>query len=257
MWVRFLLTSIALSFFAYGQVKKDENRYLRIIPLANKAEFREGPLKNGIRTMLPPRPGEVPPFQIRVKDEVPQKAGLTLRLDRISRFVAIGPKIQQIEISEAQKAGGKAWYTFKAPQAQRTLAVLYRDHKKLDWFNPKSLILKDDAKIFPVGSARFVNVSDRTLAMIFKLVKNGKSVEEIKGLAPGKTYTRPLSAAGEMAKIVIYEKGKQPDEMEEIFLNQIRTEEKERLNLFFYKNSAKAGVRRVILPEKIPALPKL
>jgi len=207
--------------------------------------------------MRPPRPGEAPPSLIRVKDELPQKEALRLRLDQISRFVAFGPKVQKIEIFDAQKEGGKAWYTFQAPQDKRTLAVLYRDHQKLDWFNIKSLVLKDDAQAFPVGSARFANVSDRTIAMVFTLIKNGKQVQEKKGLAPGKVYLRPLNSKGEMAKIVIYEKGKPLDEMEEIFSNRIQTGERERYNVFLYKNSVKAGVRIVQGLETVSLLPKL
>ena len=258
MLVRFLFCFVGLSLFASGQVKEDENRYFRILPLGNMHQFREK-LVNGIRVTLPPRPGEAPPPSASVKDEVPQKGGLTLRVDQISRFVALGPKTKQVQIFEVAKEAEKEWYAFKAPLEKRSLAVLYRDHKKLDWFNTKSLILKDDVKIFPVGSARFVNVSDRTLAMLFTFKKNGKQVEERKGLAPGKVYIRPLAPEGEKAEIYLYEKGKAFEEMVEIFSNRIRAEDGMRFNAFFYKNSSKKGapVRKVMLPESIPVLPSL
>lgn len=258
MLVRFLFCVVGLSLFASGQVKEDENRYFRILPLGNMHKFREI-LVDGIRVTLPPRPGEAPPPNARVKDELPQKGNLTLRVDQISRFVALGPKAEQVQILEVTKDAEKEWYHFKAPVEKRSLAVLYRDHEKLDWFNTKSLILKDDATTFPVGSVRFVNVSDRTLAMVFTFDKNGKQVKERKGLAPGKVYIRTLASKGEKAEIYLYEKGKTFEEMVEVYSNRLRTEEGRRLNAFFYKNSSKKGapVREVIRPEAIPALPSL
>lgn len=259
MLIRFLLFSLGLSLLSNGQVKKDPYRYVRILPLGNAPKFREGPIdENGVRILLKPLPGEAPPRQAAAKDEVPQQQPLSLALDNFSRYVAIGPKVEKIELTAAVEAGGKPFYSFKAPSAQRSLAVLYRDHQKLDWFNTKSLVLKDDASTFPVGSMRFVNVSDQTLGITFTIKKKGQRTKVAKkGVLPGTTLIRKLDKDGELVKIEIVVNG---GENIEIRQSMEKADKGERINAFFYKDGkpkAAKPIRYLNFPEKIPALPKL
>ncbi|MFT6181958.1 MAG: hypothetical protein ACJAQT_002167 [Akkermansiaceae bacterium] len=260
MLIRFLLFSLGLSLLSKGQVKDDPYRYVRILPLGPAAPFREGPIdKDGVRIMLEPEPGEEPPRQAAAKAEVPQLQPLSLALDMFSRYTAFGPKVEKIELTAAIEAGGKAFYSFKAPTAKRSLAVLYRDHQKLDWFNTKSLVLKDDATTFPVGSMRFVNVSDQTLGLTFTIKKKGQRTKVAKvGVAPGRTHIRKLDKDGELVTIEIVNKG--GGENIEIRHSTEKADKGERINAFFYKDTkpkAFKPVRYLNFPEKIPALPML
>ncbi|MFT7173649.1 MAG: hypothetical protein ACI9NQ_001872 [Paracoccaceae bacterium] len=258
MLIRFLLFSLGLSLLSKGQVKDDPYRYVRILPLGNAHKFR-WELVDGIRVVLPPGPGEAPPPQAAAKNEIPQLQPLRLVVDNFSRYAAFGPKVEKIELTAAIEAGGKAFYSFKAPTAKRSLAVLYRDHQKLDWFNTKSLVLKDDAKIFPVGSMRFVNVSDQMLGLTFMIKKKGQRTKVAQvGVPPGRTHIRQLDKDGELLEIVLI-----VDDGEQVEIkasHNVNVDPDKRINAFFYKDSKPGAfkpVRYLTFPEKIPALPKL
>ncbi len=255
MLIRIFVFTFGLSLFAFGQAKEDPYRYMRILPLGNMFA-PPMKLKDGFLDHQPPKPGEAPPGIVVAKGEVPQKQPLRMMVDRLSRFSAIGPEVQEIELSDL-KTPGKVWTKFKAPSVKRSLTVLYRDHKKLDWREMKSLVLKDGAKSFPLGAARFVNVSDRVVELEFTFRKKGKGEDsQIGQIKPGQVYVRPLSAGGERVKITI------PIQGEDQFLTEkmLKPGKEERIQFFFYKDSVKRPpnpVRVVTFPEKIPVLPKL
>ncbi len=235
--------------------KADQNRYLRILPLGNM-HLPDEKLINGIRELQPPKPGEAPPSTLAPQGEIAQEKPLKITIDSPSRFAAFGPEVKEVKLFDAKEAG-QLWFQFPTPALQRSLAVLYRDHQKLDWRHMKSLILKDDALAFPLGAARFVNVSDRSLLLQFTFRKKGKSLTSEKGrLKPGQSYLRRLSAGGEKVKIMIINSGENLLLREEM----LKPDQKQRIQYFFYKNSLKKApkpVRVVTFPEKIPPLPLL
>lgn len=257
MMVRFILSISIFPLVALGQVKKDLNRYLRILPLGG-IYSPEQKLEKGIIQHQPPKLGESAPAMVIVKDELPQEQvtaeGVQITAGRLSRFAIFGPNVKEICLSD-QKPPSEAWCKFPAPEMRNSLAVLYCNHQKDDWRFMESLVLNEDASSFPLGAARFVNVSDRTLKLHFTYRKNGASVETQQGkVKPGQTYVRALSESGERVKITVL------SESEDLFLREqmLKPGKDERRQFFFYKNKVKQAlrpVRVVTFPEKIPKPP--
>lgn len=254
MLVRIFLICVGLSVFASGQAKKDPYRYVRFLPLGNEPQLpRKLDPKTKTIIMGNAKPGEDVPRQVAATDEVPQVNPLEFQRDRLSRFVAYGPKVAKIEITEGEQGGGKKFLTTSIPKLQRSLIVLYRDHRAMNWFTPKSLTLKDDLKTFPLGSMRFANVSDQMMVLTFSV--NGK-VQKPMGLPPGKTHVAKVSGTDVKLKIEVLRQ----NEREFIKSNQIKVDKDRRTNVIFYKDGKPRALKPVLVyeeSEKYPALPKL
>ena len=93
MMVRFILSISIFPLVALGQVKKDLNRYLRILPLGG-IYSPEQKLEKGIIQHQPPKLGESAPAMVIVKDELPQEQvtaeGVQITAGRLSRFAIFG-----------------------------------------------------------------------------------------------------------------------------------------------------------------------
>ncbi len=256
MLIRFLLLTLGFSLLASGQAKRDPYRYVRFLAVGNEPRFVPK-LVNKVIVMQPSRPGEAPPRLVSAKSEVPQINPLEIHRSKFSRFVAFGPKVDRIELTEGETSGGKKWYAAAVPKLQRSLAVLYRDHKTLNWFTTKSLILKDDATTFPLGSARWVNVSDRMVKLTFITQKKGQRPKKRElGLPSGKSLVMKIGADGTTLKVEVPVRGKEP-----VFVSsqRIQVDKDRRHNVIFYKDGKPGSQKPLVFDEseKLPALPKL
>ena len=120
----------------------------------------------------------------------------------------------------------------------------------MNWFNPRILVLKDDAETFPLNSVRFVNVSEEVILMQFAGKKGF-------GIMPGFSKVVPIPATKAQQNLKIG--AKTSAGMEMLFDNQIPAEKGRRLSYFFYKPQKKNPVKPVlytVINEKLPVLPK-
>ena len=89
--------------------------------------------------------------------------GLDLPLRQFSPYATFKGDDETLILKNIATDGGGDFLKFPAPKGEMNLGVLFANHGTRNWLDPKILMLKDDARSFPVGEIRFVNASDRTV----------------------------------------------------------------------------------------------
>ncbi|MDA7882378.1 hypothetical protein N9A94_08750 [Akkermansiaceae bacterium] len=233
--------------FSWAQEAQPQ-KHLRFVPLGEMPPHQEK-IENGVRVHLPPPPGTVPPKPTTLALDPKEGGEVILRLKEFTKLSSIKSTAGGVKLFEGKILGGKPWISSPFPSGNHTLGILYRDLKKMDWFNPVMKIVPDDLGSFPLGTVRFVNVSQYPA-----LVKVGdeKSVR----INPGNHLIKTLKV-GDTAMLVGYEPTKGGPEI--IFKNNFNLKPKQRIQAFLYKAQGKNPRKEVRLfhhPESFTPPPK-
>ena len=231
----FLCLALLLSPVAWAQDAKPP-KHFRFIPLGDRPP-QEEIIKDGVRIHLPFPPGTIPPKPTTLAITPKEGKEVTLRLKEFTRWASVKPATGGVKIFEGKVIGGKPLIASRFPKKGQSLGVLYPDHQKKNWFNPKMLIVSDDLISFPLGSVRFVNVSPHTA-----LVRFGTAKADM--IKPGEILIRKLKQ-GNNPVLVGYLDSTKNNAREVIFDNAIVLNAKQRIQAFFYQAQSKNPKEKV------------
>lgn len=178
-----ILLGLILAGPAHAQDEKPTCR-LRFLAVGNAPPWREE-WRDGIRYEVPPAPGTVPPRNLllegpRAGGEFEEFGSVVLELGRVSGEVEV-PAGRAVRLRE--KSAERPWLELPAPGEDGFLVILRRGGDGRSWFEARAQVVADD---FPAGGLRFVNASDRTLAVTLGEAKVA--------LVSGKVWTTRLLA---------------------------------------------------------------
>lgn len=200
-----------------------------------------GPELPGDEDHLLHLPGEVlPAFRVSVLSG--EKALPFLLAPRtLTDPFAVDGASPELRLQKGRGEQAKTWLTVPMPTAPLNLGVLYREHETTDWNKPQILLLDDSPEAFPVGTARFVNVSEYLV-----LVQIGDPDDlpppKIFGLPAGKAIQKPLRTGNKQIRVGYLKPNK---ERRWIWSNKVNLGENQRLQAFFYKAQGKNPRQRV------------
>ncbi|NNC89412.1 MAG: hypothetical protein HKN82_13220 [Akkermansiaceae bacterium] len=135
--------------------------WLRFLPVGESPPVRQE-VRDGVRYLLPPPPGSVPPRMVSVGSEEGRQASapVQLKLRTLSARVLATPGAVPIrEVVDGGSGDSRRWHELRMPNRGAVLAVLWRDPQARSWTRARSLVLADDLEAFPGGTIRFTNVS--------------------------------------------------------------------------------------------------
>ena len=235
-----LLILLAMPTLVFAQ---NEQKRVRFIPLGELPDWKEE-LKDGVRVQTKPPEGALPPAFISAPNgaENIQKQGLTLR--QPTGFMTFGPQAAGLSLHEGEVAGGEALLKSAMPTSAFSLGVLFRDNTEMSWTSPKMMLLNDSADALPVGSIRFVNVSD-----LKAIVKVGAKSDVIQ---PGGTLVKPLKEGDNPILAGYYDKD---GAVFMIFQNSVKLLQNQRVQAFFFKGQGdkpRTDVKFISFPEPLP-----
>ena len=200
-------------------------KHVRFIPLGElppHGEYIEG----GVRIHRPPPPGTVPPSPMVIAEDAKEGLPVKLRLKQFTEQFSLKPSAGGVKLFEGRALGGKPWLSSPFPVKSQTLGILYRDLNKMTWFEPKIKVVADDLASFPLGTVRFVNVSQHTAVVNIEGSKTSQAVK------PGGVLIKKLNA-GNNAMLIGYRVGK--NQPVAIYRNNFTLKPKQRIQAFFYK----------------------
>lgn len=255
--VKFFLTLGLLLFCSFANAQnKVPNKDIRFIALGELHPWvPNGPNEHGIIKPKPIPKGAQPPNALRYSTGGETKP-LRLPLLQFSPYATLKGDDKLLSLKDID--GGK-FLKSPAPKEKVNLGVLFANYKTMNWTDPEILMLKDDARSFPSGQIRFVNVSDRTVSVEieghsrFKL-KSGatilKSLKDI-GTFKGGKFIQPTDGNAYIELAFLDSKNK----VQNLLDNTLSIRKGERIQCFFYKSKGKGAakeVKHLIVPEKIP-----
>lgn len=263
---RFFLLTLGFSSllsFANAQDNSVPRKHVRFMTLGELHPWEAaGPNAKGIIIQKPIPKGAQPPTSIDYSTGGEVKPLRTPR-GQFSPYATLKGNDESLILKNTTADGGGEFLKSPAPAGTMSLGVLTANHENMNWTNPKILMLKDDAKSFPVGQIRFVNTSDRTVEVRlegyspFGIKAGGTSLKTLKdiGSFKGGKFVRPLDERTYMQ--VGFRNSK--NQGRDLFANNLNIKEDERVQCFFYKSKAKGSskeVKYVLVPEKVPSLPR-
>ncbi len=244
---RLLLIALGTSSLAYGQKKDNPPKHVRFIPLGELPVWAED-LKEGIRVQRKAEPGAKPPPVVTFTGTNAIK-NLRLTLRSFSDLATFPGTAEGILLKEGKGAGGKAFLKSALPASALSLGVLFLDPANMTWEDAKIKMLPDDAKAFPPGNMRFVNVSDCTVVVQMAGVKPF-------GIKPGKTSLKPLKDGSTPIKVGYVPEG---GGSKAIWQNNVKLLKGQRVQCFFYKAQGKNprdAVKFHYVAENVPKPPR-
>ncbi len=246
MLKRYFLIALGASSLAFGQDKVPP-KHIRFIPLGELPTWSED-LIDGIRQQRKSPPGSVPPSLVSYTGREGVK-NLRLNLRSFTGIATFPGESDGMILKEGKELSGNDFLKSGLPAAPLSLGVIFRDLETMSWDEPRLLMLGDDAKSFPVGQMRFVNVSDSTVVVQLDGVKPF-------GIAPGKVSMKPLKVGSSAIKVGYVPEG---GGSKAIWQNNIKLQSGQRMQCFFYKAQGKKprdAVKFHFASESVPSLPK-
>ena len=238
-------------------------KYIRLLALGELHRWDPyGVNEKGVIIQKPIPKGAQPPNALRYSSgEEVKPLGIPLR--QFTGFITLNGEEESLTLKSIDSDGGGEFLKSPAPVSGVNLGVLIPNLKTMDWTDPKILMLKDDAKSFPVGQIRFVNVSDRTITVSIEgyldfSIQPGQTV--LKALKDEGTHTnskfiQPVDGRSFMR--VSFKSSKNIEQ--EIYSNNLNINEDTRIQCFFYKSKGEGSSKEVrfsLIPETVPTLPK-
>ena len=258
--VKFFLTLGLLLFCSFANAQnKVPNKDIRFIALGELHPWvPNGPNEHGIIKPKPIPKGAQPPNALRYSTGGETKP-LRLPLLQFSPYATFKGDDETLILKNIATDGGGDFLKFPAPKEKVNLGVLFANHKTMSWTDPEILMLKDDARSFPSGQIRFVNVSDRTVLVAieghsrFKLKAGATSLKSLKdiGTFKGGKFIQPTDGNAYIKLAFSDSKNKDQNLLD----NTLSIRKGERIQCFFYKSKGKGAAKEVkylIVPEKIP-----
>lgn len=252
-----LLVSVAN---AHDEISK---KYVRFIILG---DFHLGNLTspdNEALLLFKEIPKEIqPPIALHYSADVAVKP-LPLPLLQFSPYATLRGDDESLILKNTATKGGGEFLKSPAPVGEVNLGVLFPNLETMHWIDPQILMLKDDAKSFPVGQIRFVNTSDRTVLVKleghspFGVKAGATSLKILKdiGSFKGEKFVQPLD---ERAYMEVGFRNSN-NQARNLFSNNLNFREGERIQCFFYKSKGDGSskeLRYTLIPERVPTLPE-
>ncbi len=210
----------------HGQRRQEPRKYVRFIALGEAPPWKEK-LENGIRVQIPPPKWSLPPNPVSYK-RGENEFKLKLPLRRVSKLARFGAESPIALYEGGIEEDKKPWISARQLSSRFSLGVMFRDPKAMTWENPKMLVLQDDARSFPVGYVRFINVSD--VKMLVKLGEGEAS--RVLTVEPGKSKIEALSEESTLMKLG-FRKGRSQDRT--LFSNVLKLTRGHRANVYLFK----------------------
>jgi len=234
-----VLFSCGQDLFAQDEKKRD--RALRILAVGQEPPWREV-IQGGRRIQVAPPQGSLPPIQLQLSNDEGVELGeaVEVKLNQISRVMAVTPGAVPLRAVGDGGLDAKAWSTLKFPNVSAGLAILWRDPAKGKWTDGcKGLFLRDDlgSSGFPAGRVRIVNVSKFALGLQFGSEKGL--------LKPGQTLIR-AGKSGVFEKVPIELSVKDKNgRWVKVLSQQINQRPEHRTHVVLYTNDGEAPSRPV------------
>ena len=261
---RFCLLALGFSsLLPFANAQDVPNKHVRFMTLGELHRWEaSGPSEHGIIKQKEIPKGAQPPSAVRYSTGGEVKP-LRLPLREFSQYATLNGSDESLLLTNIDSDGGGEFLKSPVPTGTMNLGVLIPNPQTMNWTEPKILMLKDDARSFPVGEIRFVNASDRTVLVKIEGhppfgVKAGassrKTLKDIGSFKGGK-FVKPLDERTFMK--VGFRDSKNVDH--ELYSNNLNISKGTRIQCFFFKSKGEGSakdVRFVLVPEEIPSVPR-
>jgi len=133
-------------------------KFIRFLPLSDKPPYVEQ-LIDGIRQVIPPPEGSLPPKSILVPLK-PVSYEIELGLSKLTDYIQLPGGQEAFELFAKGKPE-EPWLVLKQPKTSVSLAIMLpkpKDDDPTDWHDAIVRSIPDDLESFPHGSIRIINM---------------------------------------------------------------------------------------------------
>ncbi len=168
------LLAALLAGIAGAQEKPVETHALRLLPLGNRAPFRQE-IRDGVRHEIDPPEGSLPPREVSAgaaagdgEPSADSGEGARLRLGEASAVIPIPmtgdpPTLPPVVIRD--KEANRIWLKPRLAGGPASMVLVWRSGKT--WSQVRSLALDDSPAAVPQGSCRVVNVAATEVGVVW------------------------------------------------------------------------------------------